>query len=83
MRRGKREVWMTSVAEPKGFRRGTKAAVAVALTLVLSILVAYAVRSEPGRVSGSLAGYIRTLLPDRTRVSRCLLAVFPALRPLA
>ncbi len=57
-----------SVIEPGRFGRGTKTAVAAALTLVLAILATYAVWSEPGQVSGSLTEVARSVAPGPYRV---------------
>jgi alpha-glucosidase (family GH31 glycosyl hydrolase) len=57
-----------SVIEPGRFGRGTKTAVAAALTLVLAILATYVVWSEPGQVSGSLTEVARSVAPGPYRV---------------
>src|ERR671916_3267441 len=52
---------MTFAARPRSAVRGTKAVVAVSLTVVLASLVAYAVWGESGQVSGSLTEVARSV----------------------
>ena len=56
------------LAEQRRFGRGVKLAVAVVLTVVLAVVVAYAFRGEPGQVSGSLVEVSRNVAPGPYRV---------------
>jgi alpha-glucosidase len=66
---------MMSVAAPGRFGRGARLAVAVVLTVVLAILIAFIFRGEPAQVSGSLTEMSRNVAPGPYRVGKFAVAL--------
>jgi hypothetical protein len=66
---------MRSVVRSGRVGRGAKTAIAVALTVILSVFIAYLFWREPGQISGSLVEVARSLDPGPYRVGEFTVAL--------